>query len=107
METAFSLNLILLIITILTTTLSVLLYIKDMIKSREFSKKAESWVYSLRGFHSSLGLIKDSENAEVIRHNIYSSLSDMESYLRRFRSYRRQEKIQEKHRKELTNLSKK
>lgn len=106
MEKEFSLNLILLIITILTTTLSVLLYIKDVIKSREFSKKTESWVHSLRGFHSSLGLIKDSEKAEVIRHNIYSTLSDMESYLRRFRSYKKQEITQEKHRKELINLSK-
>ena len=104
MEIEITFNIILIIISIITTTISVVLIIRDIIKSREFSKKTECWVHSLRGFHSSLGLIKDSEKAELIRHNIYSTLADMESYLS---SYKKQEIIQEKHRNSLTNLSNK
>lgn len=92
------------VITVLTSGLSIFFAVRELIKVLVFNKKVESWVHSLRGFHSSLGIIKNCEESELIRHNIASTLADMESYLRSGWLYRKHEIKLENHRKKLFDI---
>ena len=77
---------------------SVIVLIRDYIKTQKFIAKAASWVHTLRGFHASLEKNVDDNVAESVRKNIYATLSDMETYLREFKSYKNKEIADKKHR---------
>ena len=91
-------------ITTITTIASVFFIYRDYIRSVKQVKKAESWMYSLRGFHSSLENGANKNEAEIIRRNIASTLHDVETHLRESAYYRKKEITIKKHEKVINSL---